>query len=82
MPTVDTPRFRDPSLSAEERARDLLARMTIDEKLAQLGALWSFVFVDNRAPGKFPVQRCRDRLMPVVDFTASTTPPAGARDLM
>lgn len=33
--------YRDPSLSVQERVRDLLSRMTLDEKIAQLGALWS-----------------------------------------
>lgn len=37
----DTPRYRDASLSCEARADDLLARMTLDEKLAQIGCVWS-----------------------------------------
>jgi hypothetical protein len=32
--------FRDPSRSVEERVEDLLGRMTLDEKLAQLGGVW------------------------------------------
>lgn len=32
--------YRDPTRSPAERAKDLLARMTLDEKLAQLHALW------------------------------------------
>ena len=43
-PTV-TPRC--PSRSGLE---DLLARMTLDEKLAQLGSLWSFEVFDGRRP--------------------------------
>jgi beta-glucosidase len=39
------PRYRDPALSAEERASDLLARMTREEKVAQLGSVWSFEIV-------------------------------------
>ncbi len=31
----------DSSLSIHERVEDLLARMTPEEKMAQLGALWS-----------------------------------------
>jgi beta-xylosidase len=34
------PPWRDPSRPAAERARDLLARMTLAEKLAQLGGIW------------------------------------------
>ncbi|HEY7430612.1 MAG TPA: glycoside hydrolase family 3 N-terminal domain-containing protein [Streptosporangiaceae bacterium] len=34
------PPWRDPSLPAAQRAADLLARMTIPEKLAQLGSVW------------------------------------------
>ncbi|HEX5012691.1 MAG TPA: glycoside hydrolase family 3 N-terminal domain-containing protein [Candidatus Limnocylindrales bacterium] len=41
MTTIDA-RYRDASLSVEARVADLLARMTIDEKLAQLGSVWSF----------------------------------------
>ena len=36
-----TPAYRDPSRSVEDRAEDLLGRMTLDEKLAQLGCVWS-----------------------------------------
>jgi len=32
--------WRDPAASAEERARDLLSRMTKEEKLRQLGSTW------------------------------------------
>src|SRR2546421_9848534 len=38
-------RYRDPSLPLEERVADLLGRMTLDEKLAQLGCLWSTALV-------------------------------------
>ena len=41
MTTIEA-RYRDPSLPIEARVADLLARMTLDEKLAQLGSLWSF----------------------------------------
>jgi beta-glucosidase len=34
--------YRDPKLSVEERVGDLLARMTLEEKLAQLGSAWAF----------------------------------------
>ncbi len=38
-------RYRDPSLPVEVRAADLLARMTLGEKVAQLGSAWSFELV-------------------------------------
>lgn len=34
------PRYRDPSAPIEERVRDLMARMTLEEKVAQMVALW------------------------------------------
>jgi beta-glucosidase-like glycosyl hydrolase len=36
----ERPAYRDPSLPHERRADDLLARMTRDEKIAQLGSVW------------------------------------------
>lgn len=38
----DTARFRDPTAGIDDRVADLLARMTLDEKLAQLGSAWVF----------------------------------------
>ena len=35
-------RYRDASLPVEARAADLLARMTLGEKVAQMGSVWSF----------------------------------------
>ena len=37
-----TARYRDATLPLEARVADLLARMTLDEKLAQLGSVWAF----------------------------------------
>jgi beta-glucosidase len=37
--------YRDPNASVEERVEHLLSLMTLDEKLAQLGCLWSTAFV-------------------------------------
>lgn len=39
------PSYRDPQASVEERVENLLSLMTLDEKLAQLGCLWSTSFV-------------------------------------
>ncbi len=43
------PRYSDPALSPEERAGDLLERMTLEEKLAQLGSCWSFEILERAA---------------------------------
>lgn len=43
---MSTLTYRDPNRSIEERVEDLLALMTLDEKLAQLGCLWSTAFVN------------------------------------
>jgi len=40
-------RYRDASLSVDERVRDLLARMTLDEKLAQLGSTYVYEILDG-----------------------------------
>jgi beta-glucosidase len=37
--------YRDASLSIDDRVNDLLGRMTIEEKVAQLGSVWSFEIV-------------------------------------
>jgi beta-glucosidase-like glycosyl hydrolase len=39
--------YRDPTRSVSDRARDLLSRMTLDEKLAQLHALWLILSEDG-----------------------------------
>jgi beta-glucosidase len=50
---------KDPARPAGARADDLLARMTLDEKLAQLGCVWSTqLAVDDR----FSIDRARELL--------------------
>ena len=39
------PRYRDATLSIGDRTHDLLERMTLEEKVAQLGSIWSFEIV-------------------------------------
>lgn len=39
---ADTLPYRDPNASHAERIADLLGRMTVDEKIAQLGSAWVF----------------------------------------
>jgi len=59
MTTIDA-RYRDGSLPVDERVADLLARMTLDEKLAQLGSIWSFELF--RSEVELDPERIRDRL--------------------
>lgn len=42
---LSTPPYRDSNISIEERVENLLSLMTLDEKLAQLGCLWSTAFI-------------------------------------
>jgi beta-glucosidase len=44
---MSTQLYRDPNASVEERVENLLALMTLDEKLAQLSCLWSTAFVST-----------------------------------
>jgi beta-glucosidase len=44
--TVTMAPYRDRDLPIETRVADLLARMTIEEKVAQLGSAWSFQLID------------------------------------
>jgi len=39
--------YLDPTRPAEERAADLLSRMTLEEKVAQLGSLWVYEVLDG-----------------------------------
>jgi beta-glucosidase len=38
--SIETPRFRNPSLTPEERAADLVPRLTLEEKIAQISGGW------------------------------------------
>ncbi|MGH3207760.1 MAG: glycoside hydrolase family 3 N-terminal domain-containing protein [Trebonia sp.] len=40
MTQTDIESWRDPTRPAEERVADLLSRMTLEEKIAQLGSVW------------------------------------------
>ena len=40
--------YQDKTKSVDIRVKDLVARMTLDEKLAQLGAVWSYELMEGR----------------------------------
>jgi beta-glucosidase len=52
-------RYRDPTASVDDRVDDLLERMTLDEKVAQLGGLW---ITDLVSPDGFDEGLAADRL--------------------
>lgn len=54
-----TPDYRNPAASLERRVEDLLGRMTIAEKVAQLGGAWSLGLVED---GRFSTARARKRI--------------------
>ncbi len=51
--------YRDGALPIETRVADLLARMTIEEKVAQLGSVWSFELIGT---GALDLDRARELL--------------------
>ena len=53
-----TPPYRNPRLSVERRVDDLLARMTLEEKVAQMLGIWQGkANITDRATGKFDPSR-------------------------
>jgi beta-glucosidase len=58
--TQDKPAYRNPKLSVERRVKDLLARMTLKEKAAQMLCIWqqkSSMLVDEK--GNFDLQKAQ-----------------------
>src|SRR5947209_1269307 len=47
-----TPPYKNPRLSIDERVRDLLSRMTLEEKVAQMVSLWDERPLDKSRIGK------------------------------
>lgn len=47
--SASQPVYRDPARSTNERVEDLLGLMTLDEKIAQLGCLWSTSLIRDDA---------------------------------
>lgn len=52
-------RFKDASLPIEERVDDLLGRMTLEEKVAQVGGIWATSLMRDR---NFSVDAARERI--------------------
>ena len=50
LSAVDQDRWRDPTLSARERAQALVDQLTLEEKVAQLGSVWLTERADAFAP--------------------------------
>src|SRR5690348_552658 len=65
--------FRDPNRPVDERVHDLLGRMTLDEKLAQLGGVWLTSLVrDDRLDVDRATTLLRDGIGHVTRIGAST----------
>jgi beta-xylosidase len=84
-PTVDRqgPGYLDPASPLRERVEDLLGRMTLEEKLAQLGSRWVFELADG---GGELVAAARDLLRHGIGQItriagASSLPPSEAAEL-
>jgi beta-glucosidase len=58
--TTTEARYRDPALPTDVRVADLLARMAPDEKVAQLGSVWSFELF--RSESELDPERMGERL--------------------
>jgi hypothetical protein len=75
------PPYRDPARPADERAADLLARMTVEEKVAQLQTLWKRYARMQTPDGGFDPARARDLLGQGIGQIARPSevanPPAG-----
>jgi beta-glucosidase len=53
------PLYRNPKAKVESRVKDLMRRMTLEEKVAQLGSFYTETFIEN---GKFSTRKARKLL--------------------
>ncbi len=74
--------YRDASQPVEARARDLILKMTLDEKIAQLGAVWSFEVLED---GRFSPRKAGALVKDGIGHTCrpgvgTALPPEGIAD--
>src|SRR3954471_7818731 len=70
---METPHYRDPSLPVAERVADLLGRMTLEEKVAQLGCVWITALVtDDHFDADHAAELLHDGMGQVTRIGAST----------
>lgn len=74
MPKV--PAYKNASLPVDIRVKDLLSRMTLDEKVAQLGSVWSYELLDDQ--GNFSNEKAEALLK---NGIGQITRPGGATNL-
>jgi beta-glucosidase len=67
--------YRDPSRSIDDRVADLLSRMTLDEKMAQIQSVWGYELMKNRE--RFAPEKARKLLKFGI---GQVTRPAGGTD--
>jgi beta-glucosidase len=70
------PAYRDAALTIDERVDDLLGRMTLEEKLAQIGSVWAFELTKD---GAFDLEQARSHLS---EGMGQITRVAGATNLL
>jgi beta-glucosidase len=78
------PTYRDPTATLDDRVADLLGRMTIEEKTAQLGAIW---FSDLLGPDGFDDDRAAEQLADGIGQVTriggnTSLPPAESAEVM
>lgn len=67
------PRYQDPAQTIDDRVEALLEEMSLDEKIAQLGCLWSTALVENDAfDADFAAHKMRHGIGQVTRIGAST----------
>ena len=65
--------YKDPTASIDERVSDLIVRMTLDEKVAQLGAVWvTSLVVDEQFDPAQAAEVLSDGIGQVTRIGAST----------
>ena len=70
--------FRDPSRGVEERVDDLLERMTVEEKVTQLGSAWVFELIeDGELRMDWAVEKLRAGLGQVTRISGASSLGAG-----